>query len=58
MFIEEKKNSQIFQNSKDIYKPEDEEETSKFIKEMFSKNLPIEIIGSNSKSFIGDKKII
>ena len=55
MFIEEKKNSQIFQDSKNIYKPKNEKETSKFIKEIYEKNLPTEIIGSNSKSFIGNK---
>jgi glycolate oxidase FAD binding subunit len=55
MFIEEKKNSQIFQDSKNIYKLETEEEISNFIKESYNKNLPIEIIGSNSKSFVGNK---
>ncbi len=55
MSIEEKKNSQIFQDSKDIYKPEDEKETSKFIREIYNKNLSTEIIGSNSKNFIGNK---
>ena len=55
MFTEEKKNSQIFQDSENIYKPEDEIETSNFIKEIYKKNLPTEIVGTNTKNFIGNK---
>ena len=55
MFIEEKKNFQTFQDSSNVYKPSDEIEASNFIKEIYSKNLPIEIIGTNSKNFIGNK---
>ena len=40
MFTEEKKNSQISQDSDNVYKPEDEIETSNFIKEIYKKNLP------------------
>jgi len=55
MFTEEKKNSQIFQDSENIYKPVDEIETSNFIKEIYKKNLPTEIVGTNTKNFIGNK---
>ena len=55
MFTEEKKNSQISQDSDNVYKPEDEIETSNFIKEIYKKNLPIEIVGTNTKNFIGNK---
>jgi glycolate oxidase FAD binding subunit len=55
MFTEEKKNSQISQDSDNVYKPVDEIETSNFIKEIYKKNLPTEIIGTNTKNFIGNK---
>ena len=55
MSTEEKKNSQISQDSDNIYKPVDEIETSNFIKEIYKKNLPIEIVGANTKNFIGNK---
>jgi len=55
MSTEEKKNFQTFQDSNNVYKPLDEREASNFIKEAYSKNLPIEIIGTNSKNFIGNK---
>jgi len=55
MFTEEKKNSQIFQDSDNVYKPADEIETSNFIKEIYKKNLPTEIVGTNTKNFIGNK---
>jgi len=55
MFTEEKKNFQIFQDSENIYKPADEIETSNFIKEIYKKNLPTEIVGTNTKNFIGNK---
>jgi len=55
MFTEEKKNSQTSQDSKNVYKPENEKETSDFIKEIYKKNLPTEIVGSNTKNFIGNK---
>jgi len=55
MFAEEKKNSQISQDSNNVYKPVDEIETSNFIKEIYKKNLPTEIVGTNTKNFIGNK---
>ena len=48
-------NSQIFQDSNNTYYPKDEEEVSNLIKEFHKKNLPTEIVGTNSKSFIGNK---
>ncbi len=50
----EKKNFQIFQDSSNSYYPEDELQVSKIIKELNKKNLPIEIIGTGSKNFIGN----
>ena len=55
MFTEEKKNSQISQDFDNVYKPVDEIETSNFIKEIYKKNLPTEIVGTNTKNFIGNK---
>jgi len=55
MFTEEKKNSQISQDSDNVYKPVDEIETSNFIKEIYKRNLPTEIVGTNTKNFIGNK---
>jgi glycolate oxidase FAD binding subunit len=55
MFTEEKKNFQISQDSNNVYKPVDEIETSGFIKEIYKKNLPTEIVGTNTKNFIGNK---
>jgi len=55
MFTEEKKNSQISQDSDNVYKPANEIETSNFIKEVYKKNLPTEIVGTNTKNFIGNK---
>ena len=52
MSIEAKKNSQISLDS-EIFKPEDEQTVSDIIRDCYKKNLPIEIIGSNSKNFIG-----
>ena len=52
MFTEEKKNSQIFQDSNHLV-PKSEAEVSDIIKEAYKKKLPIEICGSNSKKFIG-----
>ena len=55
MSTEEKKNSQISQDFDNVYKPVDEIETSNFIKKIYKKNLPIEIVGANTKNFIGNK---
>ena len=52
MSIEEKKNSQTFQDSNYI-KPKTELEVSSAIREVYKKKLPIEIYGTNSKKFIG-----
>ena len=52
MSIEVKKNFQISLDS-DILKPEDEQNVSEIIRKTYKKNLPIEIVGSNSKKFIG-----
>jgi glycolate oxidase FAD binding subunit len=51
----EKKNFQTFQDSNNVYKPSNEREASNIIKEIYSKNLSIEIVGTNSKNFIGNK---
>ena len=48
-------NSQIFQDSNNTYYPNDEAEVSNLIKEFHKKNLPTEIVGTDSKSFIGNK---
>ena len=55
MSIEVRKNSQIFQDSNKTYYPEDEIEVSSVVKELYKKNLPTELIGTGSKSFIGNK---
>ena len=55
MSIEVKKNSQISQDSDYILKPDNEKQVSRFVKELYKKQLPTEIIGSNSKNFIGNK---
>ena len=48
-------NSQIFQDSNNIFYPKNEEEVSDLIKELYKKNSSTELIGTNSKSFIGNK---
>ena len=55
MFTEVKKNSQIFQDSNKTYYPKNEIEVSSVVKELYKKNLPTELIGTGSKSFIGNK---
>ena len=55
MSIEEKRNSQIFQDSNKTYYPENEIEVSNVVKELYKKNLPTELIGTGSKSFIGNR---
>ena len=52
MFTEEKKNSQIFQDSNSLT-PNSEIEVSSIIKEAYKKKLPIDIFGTNTKKFIG-----
>ena len=55
MFTEMKKNSQIFQDSNNTYYPEDELQVSNVVQELYKKNQPMEIIGTSSKNFIGNK---
>ena len=55
MFTEVKKNSQIFQDSNKTYYPENETEVSAVVKELYKNNLSTELIGTGSKSFIGNK---
>ena len=55
MSIEVKKNSQIFPDSNNTYYPEDELQVSSLVKELYKKNIPTELIGTGSKSFIGNK---
>jgi len=50
-----KKNSQIFQDSSNTYYPEDELQVSNIVKELYRKNQPTELIGTGTKSFIGNK---
>ena len=52
MSVEVKKNFQISLDS-DVLKPEDEQNVSEIVRKTYKKNLPIEIVGSNSKKFIG-----
>ena len=55
MSTEMKKNSQIFQDSNNTYYPEDEQQVSNVIKELYKKNQPTELVGLGSKNFIGNK---
>ncbi len=55
MSTEMKKNSQIFQDSNNTYYPEDELQVSSVVKELYKKKQPTELIGTSSKSFIGNK---
>ena len=55
MSTKQKINSQIFQDSNDIFYPKDELEVSDLVKDFYKKNSSIELTGSNSKNFIGNK---
>jgi glycolate oxidase FAD binding subunit len=55
MFTVEKKNFQIFQDSDNIYYPENELQVSTIVKEFYKKNLTTELFGTKSKIFIGNK---
>jgi glycolate oxidase FAD binding subunit len=55
MSTKQKINSQIFQDSNDIFYPKDEIEVSDLVKDFYKKNSSIELTGSNSKNFIGNK---
>ena len=52
MFIEEKKNSQIYQDSNHL-KPDTEIGVSNLVKDFYKKKLPINLHGTNSKKYIG-----
>ena len=55
MFKEEKKNSQISQDSDSVWNPSDEISASKIIKTYFKSGTPLELLGSGSKRLIGNK---
>jgi len=55
MSIKQKINSQIFQDSNDIFYPKDEIEVSDLVKDFYKKNSSMELTGTNSKNFIGNK---
>ena len=52
MYTEEKQNFQTYQDSSTIY-PENEKEVADIIRKFYKSNIPIEIVGSNSKKEIG-----
>ena len=52
MFTEEKKNSQIYQDSNHL-KPDTEIGVSNLVKDFYKKKLPINLQGTNSKKYIG-----
>ena len=52
MFTEEKKSSQIYQDSNHL-KPNTEIEVSNLVKDCYKKKLPINLHGTNSKKYIG-----
>ena len=52
MFTEEKKNSQIYQDS-NHFKPDTEIAVSNLVKDFYKKKLPINLYGTNSKKYIG-----
>ena len=52
MFTEEKKNSQIYQDS-NHFKPDTEIAVSNLVKDFYKKKLPINLHGTNSKKYIG-----
>ena len=54
MSMEEKQNSQTFQDfSSSVLKPDKEETIAEIIKHCYKKNIPLEICGSGSKKNIG-----
>ena len=55
MSIKTKINSQIFQDSNNIYYPIDELQVSELIKAFYKSDSSTEIIGTNSKNYIGNK---
>ena len=55
MSTKTKINSQIFQDSNNIYFPKNELEVSELIKEFYKLDSPTKIMGTNSKDYIGNK---
>ena len=53
MFIEEKQNSQTYQDTNLVEYPQNEEEVSIFIKKTYKSSIPIELIGLGTKRKIG-----
>jgi len=53
MSIEEKQNFPIYQDSDSVKYPQNEKEASNFIKKFYKSNIPIELVGSESKKKIG-----
>jgi glycolate oxidase FAD binding subunit len=51
MSTKQKINSQIFQDSNDIFYPKDEIEVSDLVKDFYKKNSSIELTGTNSQKF-------
>ena len=59
MSMEEKQNSQTFQDfSSSVLKPDKEETIAEIIKHCYKKNIPLEIYGSGSKKNIGRNWIL
>ena len=53
MSIEEKQNFPTYQDSDSAEYPQNEEEVSKFVRQFYKSNIPIELVGSGSKRKIG-----
>jgi len=53
MSIEEKQNFPIYQDSDSAEYPQNEEEVSKFVRQFYKSNIPVELVGSGSKRKIG-----
>ena len=53
MYMEEKQNSQISQDSSSIKFPQNEKEVSLLIKKFYKSNIPLELVGTGSKKKIG-----
>ena len=53
MSIEEKQNSQTYQDSDSVEYPRNEKEVASFIKKFYKSNIAVELVGSGSKRKIG-----
>ena len=53
MSTEEKQNFPTYQDSNSIEYPKNEMEVSKFVRQFYKSNIPIELVGSGSKRKIG-----